>query len=136
MFPPALNALQQLVQAQRHPLPVAYFHPRWTRRDAPLLDHLGVVLDHVHAYAKGGATDKLNLAVACSKCNSVKSDISAPDHAAKHPKRRVRGRFGEPVAWDGLAAVFLVLARRQLDTLTPTDRQWLAALDDFYSTAC
>jgi hypothetical protein len=64
----------------------------------PLLDHLGVVLDHVDAFTKRGATDPSNLVVACCKCNSLKSDASASAHATKHPKRRIKSRYGEPVA--------------------------------------
>src|SRR5258708_6628600 len=96
LFPPALNILQALVGAQGHPVAVAYFHPRWTRRDAPLLDHLGVVLDHVEAFAKGGITETFNLVVACCKCNGRKSAAAAGAHATKYPKHRIKGRYGEP----------------------------------------
>lgn len=135
VFPPALNALQELVRTEGHSTPVAYFHPRWTRRDAPLLDHLGVVLDHVAAFAKGGTTEASNLVVACCKCNSLKSDVAADAHVAKHPKRRIRGRYGEPTAWDGLAAVFVVLARTRRNALNTIDRNWLAALEAHYASA-
>lgn len=114
---------------------MAYFHPRWTRRDAPLLDHLGVVLDHVAAFRQGGATDASNLVVACCKCNSLKSDVSASVHVSKHPKRAIKSRYGEPVAWDGLAAVFVTLARLEPDELISTDRKWLVALEEYYRAA-
>jgi hypothetical protein len=132
VFAPALNALQEFVEMQGHPLAVAYFHRRWTRRDAPLLDHLGVVPDHIDAFVRGGATETSNLAVACCKCNSRKSDAVAGTHAAKYPKHKITGRYGEPVAWDGLAAVFVALARQHPEALTSTDRQWLIALQNFY----
>jgi len=135
VFPPALNMLQDFVRAEGHVVPVAYFHPRWSRRDAPLLDHLGVVLDHVEAFAKGGATDASNLVVACCKCNSLKSDAAAATHAAKHPKRQIKARYGEPTAWDGLAAVFVTLARARPNTLARSDRRWLSALEAYYESA-
>ena len=134
VFPPALSALQDFVRAEGHVAPVAYFHPRWSRRDAPLLDHLGVVLDHVAAFAKGGSTAASNLVVACCKCNSRKSDISAAIHAAKHPRRPIKGQYGEPTAWDGLAAVFVVLARTRPKALAPSDQKWLSALEAFYES--
>jgi hypothetical protein len=135
IFPPALNVLQEFVRSEGHSVPVAYFHPRWTRRDAPLLDHLGVVLDHVGAFSKGGATDVSNLVVACCKCNSLKSDISADAHTARYPKRRVKGRYGEPTGWDGLAAVFMTLARVRPSVLTAGDRKWLKVLEAHYGSA-
>ncbi len=135
IFPPALKALQEFVRSEGHSIPVAYFHPQWTRRDAPLLDHLGGVLDHVDAFAKGGATDSANLVVACCKCNTLKSDSTVRAHAARHPKRPVKGRYGEPTSWDGLAAVFVTLARARPEALKATDRKWLAALETHYKTA-
>jgi hypothetical protein len=53
-------------------------------------------------------------------------------HARKRPKRQVKGRYGEPTAWDGLAAVFVTLAHAEPGALTSTERKWLTALEAYY----
>jgi hypothetical protein len=44
----------ELVHSLRYELPLAYHHPRRRRDTAPLLDHLGCVIDHEVAYSRGG----------------------------------------------------------------------------------
>lgn len=46
----------ELVHTLGYELPIAYHHPRWRRDAAPLLDHLGCVIDHEVAYSRGGPT--------------------------------------------------------------------------------
>jgi hypothetical protein len=119
------------VRKRNYELPVAYHHPRWRRDTAPLLDHLGCVIDHVVAFAKGGAHDSRNLAVACNKCNVRKSAAEKTAYLTKNPPRRVRGKYGEPEHWDGMASLFVVLAREHREELTPTERLWLRELEAY-----
>jgi hypothetical protein len=44
IFAPALRYLDALARTHGIKEALAYFHPNWTRRDAPLLDHLGAVM--------------------------------------------------------------------------------------------
>src|SRR5262249_48323857 len=122
VFPPAMRLAGLLVQSHGYQLPIAYHHPRWRRDTAPLLDHLGCVIDHVVAFAKGGAHDAQNFAAACNKCNIRKSAEEKAAYLAKHPPKRVKGKYGEPERWDGLASLFVVLAHEHPDSLTPTER--------------
>ena len=123
VFGPALHLLAQFVKAEGQAGPVAYFHTHWSRRHAPLLDHLGAVVDHVEAFSKGGSSEDENLGTACNKCNARKNDGSPI------PGRRVRGKYGEPTDWDGLTSVFLALSRRPGVVLTTTDQRWKKALE-------
>jgi 5-methylcytosine-specific restriction endonuclease McrA len=77
-----------------------------------LLDHLGCVIDHVVAHARGGGDALTNFAVACNKCNIRKSAADKAKYLAEHPPRPVKGKYGEPRHWDGLASLFIVLARK------------------------
>jgi hypothetical protein len=131
IFPPAMRYAALLVRDQKYELPIAYHHPRWRRDAAPLLDHLGCVIDHVDAYSRGGAHDPRNFAVACNKCNVVKSASEKADHLKRHPPRQVKGRYGEPTCWDGLASLFVVLARQHPQRLTRTERIWLRELETY-----
>jgi hypothetical protein len=73
IFPPAMKYAAGLVRDRNYELPIAYHDPRWRRDAAPLLDHLGCVIDHVVALSQGGADNADNFAVACNKCNIRKS---------------------------------------------------------------
>jgi hypothetical protein len=94
-----------------------------------LLDHLGCVIDHVVAHSRGGKHAVENLAVACNKCNVRKSAQEKAKYLAEHPPRPVKGKCGEPKHWDGLASLFVVLARQSRGTLTSTERLWLRSLE-------
>ncbi|MGH7906668.1 MAG: HNH endonuclease signature motif containing protein [Candidatus Binataceae bacterium] len=108
--------------------PLSYYHAHWTRDGAPLLDELGAVIDHVHAFSAGGANTGDNLATSCAKCNGRKS--AAPmDEWSKRPQRKpIKGKYGEPQYWDGLSSVFVILAQRDLARLTASEKDWLKAL--------
>jgi 5-methylcytosine-specific restriction endonuclease McrA len=108
--------------------PLSYYHAHWTRDGAPLLDELGAVIDHVEAHSTGGSSDEANLATACCKCNGRKS--SAPlDKWGKRPIRKpIKGKYGEPQHWDGLSALFIILAQRNLSGLTASEKDWLKVL--------
>jgi 5-methylcytosine-specific restriction endonuclease McrA len=131
VFSPVMRLLEALVKKRGYGKPLAYFHSHWSRRSAPLLDHLGAVVDHVEAYSRGGPHGESNFVTACNKCNARKNDRLADDYVKVAPPKPVRGKYGEPRDWDGLASLFLVLARDETD-LTPSERRWLRALQRVY----
>jgi 5-methylcytosine-specific restriction endonuclease McrA len=133
IFAPALKYLQQQVQARGYPTALAYFDPRWRRDAAPLLDELAAVIDHRLAHVHGGAASEENLVTACNKCNLRKNSLAAETFVEQAALRSVKGRYGEPVAWDGLVALFLLFSEPYLDTLTAQERKWRKALLDYLS---
>lgn len=106
---------------------LAYHHAHWTRQQAPLLDELGGVLDHVNAFSTGGLDSIENLVTACNKCNGRKSAAPAADFEQR-PRKFVKGKYGEPQHWEGLSELFVALARRFPSELSVSDKQWLAAI--------
>ncbi|MGH7310069.1 MAG: HNH endonuclease [Candidatus Rokuibacteriota bacterium] len=82
----------------------------------------------MEAHAHGGPDDEGNFATACNKCNASKNSGAVADFVARSPRKPVKGRYGEPVAWDGLSAVFVALAARMPGMLTASEREWLSAL--------
>ena len=131
IFPPAMRLAGELVHTLGYDLPIAYHHPRWRRDAAPLLDHLGCVIDHVVAYSRAGGHSAENFAVACNKCNVRKSSEEKARFLAARPPRPVKGKYGEPRHWDGLASLFVVLARQSPSSLTASERLWLRALEAY-----
>ena len=89
--------------------PLAYFHAHGTRDGAPLLDELWGVIDHAEAFSTGGANSEENLVTACNKCNGRKSSASLIKWGGRVMRKPVKGKYGEPQHWDGLAST------RQLD---------------------
>jgi 5-methylcytosine-specific restriction endonuclease McrA len=88
---------------------------------------LGAAVDHVVAFAWGGAHDEANFATACNKCNARKNDVVAHEFQRTAPLRTVKGKYGEPVAWDGLSTLFVILAQGRSD-LSASEKGWLAGL--------
>jgi 5-methylcytosine-specific restriction endonuclease McrA len=127
VFAPALKFVDGLVRERGHKGPLAYHEPRWRRDRAPLLDHLGAVVDHVEAFARGGAHDESNFVTACNKCNARKNKRGVDAFQQAVPSRAVKGKYGEPQHWDGFSTLFVVLAQGRID-LTPSERGWLVAL--------
>jgi hypothetical protein len=125
----AMKYLADFVREKGYSLPIAYFDPRWRRDAAPLLDHMACVIDHVDAYSRGGAHDTNNFAVACNKCNVRKSTALKKDYLDANPPKRVKGKYGEPKDWDGLASLFVVFGREARGRLTRNELQWLEALE-------
>jgi hypothetical protein len=82
---------------------------------------------------KGGAHDEANFATICSKCNARKGTRSSEQHAAIDAPRVVKGKYGEPTAWDGLASTYFMLARQSLRVLTASEKGWLRALEAWYA---
>jgi hypothetical protein len=135
IFPLAMKYAAAFVSDRKYSLPIAYFHPRWRRDTAPLLDHLGCVIDHVKAHSKGGDHDAHNFAVACNKCNVRKSAVEKERYLKENPSKRVKGKYGEPKYWDGLASLFVVLVRETPERLTVNERLWLREIEAYISGA-
>lgn len=130
IFAPALKFLEWFVGARGFEGLLAYYHERYRRDASPLLDELGLAIDHVKAFAKGGEHSEANFVTACSRCNAKKGDRDASDYATLHPRKAVRSAHGEPVQWDGLASYFVVVARENPSALTPHERKWFVAIEN------
>ena len=108
--------------------PIAYHDKNWTRRNAPLLDELGAVIDHVEAHSRGGAATIDNFATACNKCNAKKSNTLHADFSKKSPRPVVKGKYGEPEDWDGFSTLFVIFVEKSLQTATVSELSWLKHL--------
>ena len=128
VFSPTFRLMQVFVERSGYQAPLAYFHPNWRRDAAPLLDHMGAVIDHVVAFASGGEHGEANFVTACNKCNTRKNSLPAATYERERPGKPVKGRFGEPKHWDGLASLFLVLARSGI-RLNAGEKAWRKALE-------
>jgi 5-methylcytosine-specific restriction endonuclease McrA len=128
IFAPVMRLIEGEVRRADRTEPLSYYHAHWTRDGAPLLDELGAVIDHVEAHSTGGSSQEPNLATACCKCNAQKSASTAESHQTKHPRKPIKGKGGEPQHWDGLSALFVVLAERDRSVLTGSERDWLKVL--------
>ncbi len=129
IFAPALRFLREFARTRGHGGPLAYHDPRWRRDRAPLLDHLGAVVDHVQAFSHGGAHAEANLVTSCNKCNARKSNTDPEKHEQARRARAVKGKYGEPEHWDGFSTIFVLLAGNATD-LSDSEKGWLAALTD------
>jgi len=132
VFHLALKLLGERVAAVLPGVPVAYWDERWRRDQSPLLDQLAASIDHIEAFATGGAHSEENFATICAKCNARKGTRTRAEHATLDAQRVVKGKYGEPTAWDGLASAFVVLASESQRPLTVTEKGWLRALDAWY----
>jgi 5-methylcytosine-specific restriction endonuclease McrA len=133
IFPLTMKLLAEEISAAWPSRPLAYWNPQWRRDQAPLLDELAASIDHIEAFAKGGAHDIANFATICARCNARKGMRTREQHLAVDQPWRVRGKYGEPMAWDGLASIYVMLARRLTRTLTASETGWLTALEDQFS---
>ena len=107
----------------------ALWDAQWRRDKSPLLDELAASIDHVQAFASGGAHNISNFATVCARCNARKSARRKDDYLTEANPWVVKGKYGEPVAWDGLASVFVVLAKQSRRPLATTEQVWLRALE-------
>jgi 5-methylcytosine-specific restriction endonuclease McrA len=130
IFAPAMRLVQQWVKDQGCSSPLAYHDPRWRRDQAPLLDHLGAVIDHIEAFIRGGLHDEPNFVTSCNKCNMRKNSTEATAFETRSPMLPVKGKYGEPKHWDGMTTLFVLLASQTLADLSPSELAWLKALRD------
>jgi len=128
IFAPVMKYLERQLKESGIDQRVAYHHAHWTRDGAPLLDELGAVIDHIEAHSKGGSNDQENLATACNKCNALKSASAQEKFRSQRRSKPIKGKYGEPKTWDGLSNIFVMLANRNLTTLTESEKNWLRAL--------
>ncbi len=124
VFHPSMRLLQEFVKEHGFD-GSGYYHRNWTHADAPLLDYLGAVIDHIRPIARDGKDAKDNLRTSCNKCNSSKSDRSEGELP---PAKKVKGKYGAPMKWDGLSRLFVILAERNLGQLTIQEKRWLVAI--------
>jgi 5-methylcytosine-specific restriction endonuclease McrA len=129
IFHLALKQLSEVIQADHPSLPLAYWNRQWSRDGAPLLDELAASVDHIEAYSRGGPHNISNFATICARCNARKGARSQQEHRAVHIPWVVKGKYGEPKKWDGLASVFVYFARRASRKLTSSELGWLKALE-------
>ena len=125
IFAPVMKLLANEVNGTG---PLSYYHAHWTRADAPLLDELGAVIDHVEAHSSGGSSREDNLATACNKCNGRKSAASMKKFAKRPQRKPIKGKYGEPQYWDGLSSVFVKLAAERGIVITQSEKEWLKVL--------
>jgi len=128
IFGPVMKVIEIELRKSGHAAPLAYYHVHWTRATAPLLDELGVVLDHKEAFSSGGASDDENLVTSCAKCNGRKSSSQLTKWGERKQRSPIKGKYGEPTNWDGLSTLFILLAERNLESLTKAEMEWLKAL--------
>lgn len=133
VFPLTFKLLAEVVSAELPDVPLAMYNDNWRRDESPLLDELGACVDHVKPWSKGGEHDVSNFATACARCNARKSDRAADEYLSMNPPWVVKGRHGEPQHWDGLASLFVVLARQSRRPLTAVEKDWLHALEAHYA---
>jgi hypothetical protein len=89
------------------------------------LDELGAVLDHKEAHASGGPDTEENLVTSCAKCNGRKGNKTQRDWDLREKRKAIKAKYGEPENWDGLSNLFVLLAERNLASLTAGEREWL-----------
>jgi HNH endonuclease len=123
-----MKYLERFVRQSGFSEPLAYHDLRWRRDKAPLLDHMGAVIDHLKAHSRGGTADHTNFVTSCNKCNMRKSAAIAEDFSAQSPLHRVKGKYGEPQQWDGFSALFLIFVEQAPLSASPSEREWLRAL--------
>jgi 5-methylcytosine-specific restriction endonuclease McrA len=128
ILPQAVKLLNLELKHSGWTAPLALFDDHWSRAGAPLLDELGATVDHVKAHILGGPHEIENFVTACARCNARKSSTPLDEWEARNKPKPVRGSRGEPIHWDGLSSLFVILAKRTQHELTTTDRLWLKEL--------
>jgi 5-methylcytosine-specific restriction endonuclease McrA len=75
----------------------------YTDNEAPLLDQLAAVLDHVEAASRGGKSKIENLVTSCNKCNMNKDALLLDDWE----KKRQKSKSSNCKDWDGFSSLSL-----------------------------
>ena len=141
IFSPALKLLEADVQHDtglnklRPAGELAYYHRNGAKNRAPLLDLLAASIDHIIAFASGGGSSEKNLRTLCFKCNVRKGILTEDQWNQQRVRKPVRRGQGEPLYWDGLASVFVMLADRDQSRLTAGEKDWLSAMKASYAIA-
>ena len=130
ILPQAMKLLEKDIRRSGWTGTMALFHPNWSRDGAPLLDELGANVDHVAAHTLRGDHALENFVTACAKCNTRKGNNELVRWEQRDKRKPIKGKYGEPRAWDGFSGLFVVLAQRDPSVLTANDRAWLKALTD------
>ena len=133
IFPMTFKLLSEMMESELPDINIAYWNDNWRRDKSPLLDELGVEVDHVHAFAKGGAHDISNFSTICAKCNVRKNDQLKESFLEKSNPHKPKGKHGEPIHWDGMASLFVVLAKKIDRPLTHAEKDWLKAIEGHYA---
>jgi len=128
IFAPVMKFLEREIRNAGYSAPLSYHHAHWTRANAPLLDELGAVIDHVEALSAGGAHSEDNLTTACNKCNGQKSNAARIEWEKRPKHKPIKGKYGPPLCWDGFSTLFVILAQRDPLGLTAVEKDWLRAL--------
>lgn len=132
VFPLAFKLMAELVESELPGVSLAMYNDNWRRDKAPLLDELGACIDHIEAFAEGGAHDESNFATSCSRCNARESNRTAQEYLEASAPWKVTGKHGEPQSWEGLSSVFVMLARNTNRPLTQAERDWLRAIEPYF----
>ena len=76
----------------------------------------------MEAFSTGGAHDVGNFTTSCGRCNARKSARTADEFLRISDPWTVKGEHGEPEHWDGLASLFVLLARQAERPLTAVEK--------------
>lgn len=130
IFASVMKFVESELRQSGHAGDLAYYNAHWTRQCAPLLDELSAVIDHVEAFSAGGPDNIENLVTACNKCIGQKNSATSANWGERRPRKFVKGKYGEPVHWDGLSNLFVMLAHQNSTGLSVSEQQWLAAITE------
>jgi hypothetical protein len=136
IFPASLKYLLRYARQQGYTGPLAWFSFAWRRDASPLLDELGAVVDHVKAFSADREHDpRTTSRQPAQGAMSERVSSSADEFRKKHPLRRIRGKYGEPLHWDGLSTLFVLFVRQDATGVTRAEMEWYEALRKAAATA-
>ncbi len=61
-------------------------------------------------------------------------NIHPGEWVKRNPLRPVKSKYGEPLHWDGLCSLFILLAGRNPKAMTPSEREWFEALTEAFTS--
>jgi hypothetical protein len=89
---------------------------------------MGAVVDHIEPHSSGGQYEDANLVTSCCKCNALKSAAKQEQFRASHPRRAIKGKYGEPEHWDGLSTLLILLVAQNPGAASSLEQRWWHAL--------